>query len=142
MTSIRSRAPKATSLAARAVMLAIPSRNTTPEVSLRRVLHRLGLRYRIDTRPETSIRCTADIVFRRKRVCIFVDGCFWHGCPYHFSAPKSNTLWWAEKIADNRRRDRRQTLLLRAAEWQVLRFWEHEIVKSLDRCVDRIRATL
>ena len=130
MASIRSRAPAASSEVIRKVMQSVPSRDTGPEVALRRQLHARGLRFRKDSRPEPDIRCKADIVFTRARVCVFVDGCFWHGCPQHFTPPKTNTEWWLEKIEDNIRRDREQTRRLQENGWIVLRFWEHEVANS------------
>lgn len=108
-------------------MQATPSRDTVPEKILRSTLHRMGLRFRKDTEPVEGIRCKADVVFRKARVCVFIDGCFWHGCPRHFQAPKTNTKWWLEKIDDNRKRDKRKTLTIKKRGWVVLRYWEHEI---------------
>lgn len=102
-------------------------RDTKPEVRLRKALHAEGLRFRKDYRPEANLRIKADIVFTKKRLCIFVDGCFWHGCPRHFKLPKTNTAWWLEKIEDNRARDRRKTRELEARGWRVLRVWEHKL---------------
>lgn len=128
MSSIRSRAPSASSIAIRRVMQANRPQDTKPEIQLRRALHREGLRFRKDARPLAAIKCAkADVVFARAKLCIFVDGCFWHGCSRHFSAPKSNQAWWKEKIADNRLRDRKKTRQLRRAGWTVLRIWEHEL---------------
>lgn len=125
--SIRSRAPKASSAAVRRVMQANTGRTTEPERKLRAILHGLGLRFRVDTKPELSLRCAADLVFRPSMVCVFVDGCYWHGCPLHFSVPKQNSAWWAEKIADNRRRDKKRTAELEKRGWLVVRLWEHEL---------------
>src|SRR5258706_13941492 len=107
MSCIRSRAPRASSPAVRRVMQANVGRETRPEQSVRTFLHCRGFRFRKDVKPLATLRCTADIVFPEAKVCIFVDGCFWHGCPIHFHAPKSNKAWWSEKIAANRARDRR-----------------------------------
>jgi DNA mismatch endonuclease (patch repair protein) len=123
-------------------MQAVPSIDTTVEVALRSRLHQDGLRFRKGTRPEASIRCKADIVFRRARVCIFVDGCFWHGCPRHFHCPKSNAAWWREKIDDNIARDERQTRCLTQCGWTVIRLWEHEVADHLDECVHRIEGAV
>src|SRR5260370_28648430 len=125
--SIRSRAPLASSPKVRKVMVANYGGNTTPERLLRSALFRLGLRFRRDKRPVSSLRCMADIVFRRQRVCVFVDGCFWHGCRKHFECPKTNGAWWQEKIEANRVRDRFQTKTLQRAGWKVVRIWEHDI---------------
>ena len=139
MTSIRSRAPAAVSPRVRRAMQAVKRENTAAELTLRRALHSAGLRYRVNTRPVAGLRCTADIVFRRCRVCVFVDGCFWHGCTRHFNLPRSNSLWWREKISDNRNRDQRQAAILKSLGWVVVRFWEHDISADLERCVSRIR---
>ena len=139
MRSIRSRAPAASSPAIRRVMQTNVPRDTTPEVVLRSALHHVGLRYRKDVSPESSLKCKADIVFRRERICIFVDGCFWHGCPRHFQTPGTNSSWWEEKINDNRRRDRVKRRRLREHGWAVMRVWEHEITTSnLHHVVGRI----
>lgn len=126
--SIRARAPRASSPSVRRVMQANTGRATRPEAGLRSAVHRLGLRFRIDVRPESALRCTADLVFRRARVCVFVDGCYWHGCPKHFHPPKQNGAWWTEKIEDNRRRDRRRSQELADRGWKVLRVWEHDLI--------------
>lgn len=135
MTSLRKRAPNASSQAVRRAMQAVGSENTQPELRLRKALHRLGLRYRVHTRPERDFRCQADIVFRAVRACVFVDGCFWHGCPIHFSLPKTNLDWWLEKIQDNQARDERQRTALEQRGWQVISFWEHQVRDDLEECV-------
>lgn len=127
MTCIRKRAPRASSTAVRHVMLRNVGRQTRPEKALRSVLHRAGLRFRKDYPPLPGQRISVDVAFPRHRVCVFVDGCFWHGCPLHFTAPKTHSGWWNEKIEDNRRRDARQTRLLRRSGWRVFRIWEHDI---------------
>lgn len=78
-------------------------------------------------------------MFTGAKVCVFIDGCFWHGCPRHFSLPKTNSAWWQEKVDDNRSRDRRQSRMLRSAGWRVVRIWEHEVNPDrLSRLVERI----
>lgn len=126
-SSIRSRAPVASSPLIRRVMQANYGGMTKPEVLLRSAIHRAGLRFFKDRNPIIGFRCTADIVFPSHKVCVFVDGCFWHGCPIHFRVPKTHTAWWREKINDNRRRDGRQTAQLREKGWLVVRVWEHEL---------------
>jgi DNA mismatch endonuclease (patch repair protein) len=101
-------------------------RDTEPELMVRRILFRRGIRYRVDTKPEPDIRCKADIVWRGLRLVVFIDGCFWHGCPVHATRPKANEDWWAQKLDGNIRRDRRIDAELTARGWTVLRFWEHE----------------
>ncbi len=94
---------------------------------MRRLLHAAGLRYRVDFSALSSDRRRrADIVFTRRRVAVFIDGCFWHGCPEHFIAPKANAQYWGPKIARNIARDIETNGRLEAEGWTVLRFWEHE----------------
>jgi len=123
-------------------MQAVGSQDTSPELQLRSALHRLGLRFRKDAKPVPELRCKADVVFRTARVCVFVDGCFWHGCPRHFRVPKTNSIWWKEKIQDNMRRDARQTRALRARGWRVIRFWEHDLTADLERSVERVHTAV
>lgn len=101
-------------------------RETGIELALRRDLHRRGLRYRIHRRPVPGVRREADVVFTRQKVAVFVDGCFWHGCPGHGSWPTANADWWRTKIEMNRARDQDTNVRLGEAGWTVLRVWEHE----------------
>src|SRR5690554_324045 len=101
-------------------------RETEPELSLRRTLHSLGLRYRLDLRPDPSVRRRADIVFTKTRVAVFVDGCFWHNCPEHGSMPRQNVSYWEPKLHRNAERDAETTRLLQERGWEVIRIWEHE----------------
>lgn len=107
-------------------MRANRSRDTKPELTLRRAAHALGLRYKVAARPIPAVRRTADMVFTRAKVAVFVDGCFWHGCPQHHRAPTSNGDYWAAKVERNRRRDVDTDRLLAEAGWLVVRVWEHE----------------
>lgn len=108
-------------------MLANRRRDTSIELAVRRLLHRAGARYRVDFAPDPSDRRRrADIVFTRARVAVFLDGCFWHGCPAHYVEPKTNVDYWRPKIARNIARDAETSERLRKAGWTVLRFWEHE----------------
>ncbi|MFI6561863.1 very short patch repair endonuclease [Streptomyces sp. NPDC050534] len=116
----------ASSDAARATMQANRSRDTRPELALRRAVHALGLRYRVSVRPLPSLRRTADLVFTRAKVAVFLDGCFWHGCPDHHTVAATNSGYWQEKVRRNRERDRDTNLRLTEAGWLVLRIWEHE----------------
>jgi DNA mismatch endonuclease (patch repair protein) len=102
------------------------SRDTGPELAVRQLLHRAGLRYRVDF-PPIGGRRRADVVFTRQRIAIFIDGCFWHGCPQHASTPKTNSDYWVPKLARNIQRDRETDSTLRASGWTVLRFWEHQL---------------
>lgn len=122
----RSGVPAASSEAARHRMEAARGWNTGPELALRSALHRLGLRYRIHRRVVPEVRRQVDVVFGPPRVAVFVDGCFWHGCPIHGSMPKANAAFWRSKLAANRRRDDDTDSRLRAAGWYVVRVWEHE----------------
>lgn len=117
--------PAPTSEAAAAIMRGNRGRDTKPELALRRELHRRGWRYRLHARPEPNVRATADILFPRHRVAVFVDGCFWHGCPDHTRPLRSNQAYWREKIARNQARDRASTKRLEEAGWRVVRIWEH-----------------
>lgn len=101
-------------------------RDTTLELEVRRALHARGYRFRVDFRMEPTLRTRGDIVFTRRRLVVFVDGCFWHGCPEHATAPKNNAAWWREKLDANRARDLRNTLSLEQLGWTVVRIWEHE----------------
>ncbi len=106
-------------------MLGNRRRDTSPELAVRRLLHAAGLRYRVDFAPLGGRRW-ADIVFTRRRIAVYIDGCFWHGCPQHATHPKRNADYWLPKLAHNIERDRETDAQLRAAGWTVLRFWEHE----------------
>lgn len=120
-------------------MQANRSRDTKPELEVRRALHRLGLRYRVAIAPEPSLRRRADVVFTRARVAVFIDGCFWHGCQEHGrSIFKHNTDYWPEKISSNVVRDADTTERLRLSGWTVLRFWEHEDAAQVAEEVQRV----
>ena len=107
-------------------MQAIRSRDTKPEWLIRRLVHASGLRYRVAAKPLPDLRRTADLVFRPAKVAVFVDGCYWHGCPEHYVPPKTNPGYWSDKVARNMARDRDTDKRLADAGWTVLRFWEHE----------------
>lgn len=107
-------------------MRANRKRDTQPEMAVRSAAHRLGLRYRVATRPLPDQRFTADLVFRTARVAVFIDGCFWHGCPDHGTSPRTNSSYWGPKLTRNRARDKAVMEALRAAGWVGLRIWEHE----------------
>lgn len=116
----------ASSLEVRASMQSNKGRDTKPEVALRSVVHSLGLRYRVSTRPLPGVRRTADMVFSRVKVAVFLDGCFWHGCPQHHTVAKTNAEFWAAKVETNRLRDRDTDRRLADAGWLSFRVWEHE----------------
>lgn len=116
----------ASSAAVRASMRGNRRRDTAPEMAVRRAVHALGLRYRVDARPLADLNRRADLVFTRARVAVFVDGCFWHGCPEHGTAAATNPDYWATKIEGNRRRDADTDARLSEAGWCVVRVWEHD----------------
>jgi DNA mismatch endonuclease (patch repair protein) len=105
-------------------------RDTGPELALRSALHAAGYRYRCDLRVDlpSGHRVRPDVVFTRRQVAVFVDGCFWHSCPEHGRNPKSNSSYWGPKLTRNRERDARNTTELEASGWTVIRVWEHELV--------------
>jgi DNA mismatch endonuclease (patch repair protein) len=122
-------------------MAANQRRDTGPELRLRSLLHGLGCRFRVDFPIAVPGRrpVRPDIAFTRFRIGVFVDGCFWHGCPQHWSPPKSNRGYWTEKIEHNRERDRRADRLLTEAGWLVIRIWEHE---QTERAAEMVLAAL
>jgi DNA mismatch endonuclease (patch repair protein) len=116
-------------------------RDTKPEVALRRELHRRGLRYFVDRAPVKGMRRRADLVFPRRKVAVYVDGCFWHSCPVHATKPRNNAQWWADKLAANVARDRDTDTRLIEEGWRVVRIWEHEDpVVAAQRVVDDLAA--
>ncbi|MEU8118644.1 very short patch repair endonuclease [Spirillospora sp. NPDC049024] len=133
--------PWASTPAVRAVMRANKGKDTKPELRLRSAVHALGLRYRVSARPLPSIRRTADLVFAGPKVAVFLDGCFWHGCPEHHRPARRNSEFWKSKIERNRERDRETDQKLTEAGWAVLRIWEHEDLKSAaQRVADLVQA--
>lgn len=118
----------ATTAAVRKSMQSNRSRDTRPELALRRVLHAMGLRYRVCARPLPELRRTADLVFRPSRVAVEVRGCFWHGCPEHYRAPSANNPYWSAKVARNMARDAATEQTLAEAGWQLISVWEHDDV--------------
>ncbi|GAB3332598.1 DNA mismatch endonuclease Vsr [Micromonospora halotolerans] len=130
-------APHPTDEATRARMQRQDRRDTLPEMRIRMGLEARGLEFEVDAKPEPGLRRTADILFGKEKVAVFVDGCFWHGCPQHARNTKSNTKWWADKIDKNRRRDAHTRETLEAAGWRVIRVWEHE---EPGEAVERIAA--
>lgn len=101
-------------------------RDTGPELALRKLLHAHGLRYRVDAPVRTARRLVRpDVVFTRRKLAVFVDGCFWHQCPLHGTRPKDPTGYWLPKLQRNVERDHETTAALEDAGWVVLRIWEH-----------------
>lgn len=117
----------------------VRQRDTGAEIELRSALSALGLRYRLQVQLLSKPRRVADIVFRGPKVAVFVDGCFWHGCPLHGSWPKTNAAFWRAKIETNRARDADTDRRLRAIGWEVVRVWSHE---SAAEAADRIHEAI
>ena len=114
-------------------MAKVRQKGTTAELRLRKELFHIGLRYRVNYKILEIPRRTVDIAFPRQKLAIFVDGCFWHGCPEHGSWPKLNAEFWREKINTNRIRDVDTDTMLRALGWNVMRVWEHEVPGEVAR---------
>jgi DNA mismatch endonuclease (patch repair protein) len=108
-------------------MARIRGAHTTPERELRSLLWRSGLRYRLHVK---DLPGRPDLVLGPSRVAVFVDGCFWHGCPEHYVRPRSRTRFWAEKLRCNVERDCEQHAELLSLGWRVVRLWEHEVLAS------------
>ena len=118
-------------------------RDTPLELAIRRLVHATGLRYRVDAEPERGMRRRADMLFRRAKVAVFVDGCFWHCCPRHATWPKANAAWWRKKLLGNVARDRDTDASLRSSGWLVIRVWEHEdAAKAARRIANAVRRRL
>ncbi len=119
-------------------------RDTRPELAIRSGLHRMGLRYRVDHRLGAGRSAPRpDIAFTRARVAVFVDGCFWHGCPEHGGTPSVNVGYWGPKLERNKERDRANEAELAAAGWLVLRVWEHEDPgHAISRIAETVRERL
>jgi DNA mismatch endonuclease (patch repair protein) len=120
-------------------MQAIRSRDTKPERLIRKLVHAQGLRYRVAAKPLPDLRRTADLVFRPAKVAVFIDGCYWHGCPEHYVPPKTNPGYWSDKVARNMARDRDTDQRLIEAGWLALHFWEHQ---NSDTCALKIVDTV
>jgi len=113
-------------------------KDTKTELDLRRLLHARGLRYRVTYPVPTRPRRTMDVAFTRAKVAIFLDGCFWHGCPEHATQPRANADWWRQKLRSNVERDADTTRVLTDQGWTVLRFWEHEEPASIADAIEAV----
>lgn len=125
-------------------MRATKRRDTRPELALRSELHARGFRYRVDEKAWPGVGAPRpDIVFRREKVAVFVDGCFWHSCPSHLRPPSKNVDYWQPKLERNRERDSRNNRALAEADWLVVRLWEHvpveEAVETVIKAVESRR---
>lgn len=114
-------------------------RDTAPELAVRRELFAAGERFRVAFPVPGRTRCTIDVAFPRRKVAVFIDGCFWHGCTDHKTTPRSNSAAWRAKLAENRRRDEAVDVLLRGQGWSVVRAWEHDDVSLV---CERVREIL
>jgi len=135
--------PLASSETARKRMRSTQQRDTPAELRIRKLLHAMGLRYSVDAKPLEDSPRRADVVFRHARVAVFVDGCFWHGCPEHGTWPKANDQFWRAKILANIERDANTNDRLRERGWLVIRVWEHEdLSAAAARIAKRVRSRL
>jgi DNA mismatch endonuclease (patch repair protein) len=122
----------------RRCMSSVRNKNTGLEMKLRRALWKAGLRYRVNFK----LPGKPDIVFPKRKLAIFIDGCFWHGCPIHGTSPETNTEFWKTKIKINIERDLRVTSQLKDMGWLVIRVWGHEVKECLDLVIKNITETL
>ena len=134
---------KPSSDAARNRMKAVRRRGTLPERALWEALESLGLEFERNVRPETDLRREADVVFWEERIAVFVDGCFWHGCPLHGTLAKANAEFWKRKIERNKERDADTNAKLLERGWTVIRIWEHvdpvEAARVVAKVVEEVR---
>jgi DNA mismatch endonuclease (patch repair protein) len=119
-------------------MSQVRGKNTRLEVDFRKKLWAMGLRYRLGYR----LLGKPDLVFVSAKVAVFVDGCFWHGCPIHGQQPKTNSAFWKQKLDRNKLRDQRVSEELAGLGWAVVRFWEHELKQEVYRCVSELSETI
>ena len=119
-------------------MSRIRGKDTKPELRLRKFLWTLGYHYRLKSR----LPGKPDLVFSGSRVVIFVDGCFWHGCPMHRVYPKTNSDFWEKKLKRTIEIDQQVNEQLTKQGWKVLRFWEHEVERNLEECIMRVISAL
>jgi DNA mismatch endonuclease (patch repair protein) len=116
-------------------MSQIKGKNTKPELEIRKLLFSKGIRgYRISS----DLIGKPDIIFPKYKIAIFIDGCFWHKCMKCFKEPQTNKQFWKNKIDSNVNRDKKINKELTDDGWTVIRFWEHEIKKNIDKCVNNI----
>ena len=116
-------------------MSSIRGKNTKPELAIRKILWSNGVRYRIHNK---RILGTPDISIRKKKIAIFIDGCFWHGCEKCYKEPSNNTEFWKNKIQNNKDRRKKVKKTLKSNHWNALEFWEHEINKNPNLVANKI----
>lgn len=122
------RRPKPLNEAVTSQMKRMPRAGSKPELLLRAELFRRGMRFRVNFK---GVPGKPDIAFTKAKIAVFVDGCFWHGCPIHGSLPKNNREWWRAKLEGNRERDERKDRELRQEEWLSLHYWEHDDIEEI-----------
>lgn len=132
----------ATSPSVRRNMQANRRRDTNPELAVRRKLHAEGYRFRVDWALPFDRRRRADVAFTRKRVVVFIDGCFWHRCPEHYVPPKSHADYWETKTSRNAARDADTTRRMEELGWTVLRYWAHSHPNDVVLSVEETLAAL
>ncbi len=119
-------------------MARVRNKNTRPEILLRKALWDKGYRYRL----HPALPGTPDIAFIGIKVAVFVDGCFWHGCPDHYTQPVTNSSFWKNKLKRNIDRDRFADLELGKMGWAVIRVWDHEVIQNIDNVIERIKVII
>ncbi|WP_119032279.1 very short patch repair endonuclease [Gordonia rubripertincta] len=134
--------PPASSESVRFRMSRQRNKDTNPETQVRRALHSRGVRFRTNVKVEPDLRTRADVAWRGLKLAVFIDGCFWHGCPKHATQPAANAEWWAEKLETNRARDRRTDSTLTERGWTVRRYWEHELPEEVADDIVRLLGSL
>jgi len=117
------------------IMSSIRGKNTKPELAVRKILWTSGKRYRVH---DKSVFGTPDISNKSKKVAVFIDGCFWHGCSRCYKEPKSNTEYWRSKITRNKNRRKLVRSKLREQGFTMLQFWEHQVLSNPDKVVEGI----
>lgn len=129
------RHPGSTSPGASLRLSRLRRRDTGPERAVRTLVFAAGYRYRVAFPVPGQRRRTIDIAFTRAKLAVFIDGCFWHGCPTHGVKPRANEHWWTAKLGANQARDRGTNDALVSLGWQVMRFWEHESPEEVSRAI-------
>jgi len=114
-------------------MSMIKSKNTKPELKIKKLMKKLGFTYQ-----PKGIYGKPDFVTKKQKIAVFVDGCFWHKCPKCFVEPKSNRKYWAPKLEQNVKRAKEVNKALKKEGWKVMRFWEHEIMKGPKKCAEKV----
>ena len=121
------------------IMRAIKNKDSKIERRLRKELSRIGLKYRKNV---SSLKGKPDLVFKKDKVVVFLDSCFWHGCRWHCRLPRTNRVYWRTKIANNKKRDKKTNKIYKKIGWKILRFWEHEINNNFAKVIREIENSL